>query len=165
VENVKKGDIVGRISYKKDILFVVDRIIKLNNNEEIAILKGLIERIKADSPISDLVIIDKRIVESNEKLFENRIQQFIKKCINSIENNKNQKRIKKLLYTGKILHLDGDRRYSEKSNKYYRSVGLNAIVKNIAENRQPYIVKTLLKKYNPDILIITGHDRNDKKWD
>ena len=164
MENVKEGDIVGRISYQKDILFVVDRIIKLNNNEEIAILKGIIERIKADSLVSDLVIIDKRIVESNEKLFENRIQQFIKKCINSIENNKNQKRIKKLLYTGKILHLDGDRRYSEKSNKYYKSVGLNAIVKNIAENRQPHMIKTLLKKYNPDILIITGHDRNDKKW-
>ena len=41
---------------------------------------------------------------------------------------------------------------------YYRKFGLNAIVKNIPEHRQPYEVYRLLKIYNPDILIITGHD-------
>ena len=60
--------------------------------------------------------------------------------------------------TGKILHLDGDRRYSEKSDKYYKKLGLNAIVKNISENRQPSNIKILLQRFNPDILIITGHD-------
>lgn len=155
---IRKGDIVGRISYGKDILFIVDRLIKANNNEEIAILKGIMVRIKADSPIEDLEIIDKRIVERKVKSFEDRIQNFLKKCLNTVENNKNQKRIKKLLYTGKILHLDGDRRYSEKSNKYYKGLGLNAIVKNIAENKQPESIKILLQKFNPDILVITGHD-------
>ena len=155
---IRKGDIVGRMSYGKDILFIVDRLIKTNNNEEIAILKGIMVRIKADSPIEDLEIIDKRIVERKVKSFEDRIQNFLKKCLNTVENNKNQKRIKKLLYTGKILHLDGDRRYSEKSNKYYKGLGLNAIVKNIAENKQPESIKILLQKFNPDILVITGHD-------
>ena len=56
--------------------------------------------------------------------------------------------------TGKILHLDGDRKYSQKSYMYYRKFGLNAIVKNIPEHRQPYEVYRLLKIYNPDILII-----------
>ena len=60
--------------------------------------------------------------------------------------------------TGKILHLDGDRKYSEKSNNYYRKAGLYAIVKNIPEYRQPRIVYNLLNYYKPDILIITGHD-------
>ena len=154
---IKKGDIVGRISYGKDILFVVDRIIK-TNSKEIAILKGIIVRIKAHSPLEDLELIDKRIVEKKVKSFDERIQFFLKKCLNTLENNKNEKRVKKLLYTGKILHLDGDRRYSEKSEKYYKKIGLNAIVKNIAENRQPGIIKILLEKYNPDILVITGHD-------
>lgn len=158
MERIKKGDIVGRISYGKDILFIVDRLIKTNNNEEIAILKGIIVRIKADSPVNDLEKIDKRVVEIKVKSFENRIQNFLKKCLESIESNKNEKRIKKLLYTGKILHLDGDRRYSEKSNKYYKGLGLNAIVKNIAESKQPESIKILLQKYNPDILVITGHD-------
>ena len=30
MKKIKKGDIVGRISYGKDIIFVVDRIINLN---------------------------------------------------------------------------------------------------------------------------------------
>ena len=56
------------------------------------------------------------------------------------------------------MHLDGDKKYSEKSYKYYNKTGLNAIVKNIAENKQPQVVFSLLNKFNPDILIITGHD-------
>ena len=59
---------------------------------------------------------------------------------------------------GTILHLDGDKRYSEKSIKYYKKLGLNAIVRNIPEYKQPKVVKQLLGKYNPDILVITGHD-------
>ena len=61
------------------------------------------------------------------------------------------------------MHLDGDRRYSDKSAKYYNKAGLNAIVKNVPENRQASIVVPLLKKYNPDILIVTGHDAMLKK--
>ena len=65
--------------------------------------------------------------------------------------------------TGKILHLDGDRRYSEKSYKHYKKLGLEAIVKNIPENRQPKIVYKLLEHYKPDILVITGHDSMIRK--
>ena len=67
-------------------------------------------------------------------------------------------RLKNEISTGKILHLDGDRKYSEKSRRYYQKVGLNAIVKNIPESKQPKVVYNLLKYYNPDILVITGHD-------
>ena len=56
---------------------------------------------------------------------------------------------------GRILHLDGDKRYSEKSILYYKKMGLNAIVKNIPENKQPKVVNRLLQIYNPDILVIT----------
>lgn len=61
--------------------------------------------------------------------------------------------------TGKILHLDGDKKYSDKAYSYYKKAGLNAIVKNISEKKQPYVIKDLLRKYNPDILVITGHDK------
>lgn len=57
-----------------------------------------------------------------------------------------------------ILHLDGDRRYSEKSARYYKQAGLKAIVKNIPENKQASLVRGLLDRYKPDILVITGHD-------
>ncbi len=57
--------------------------------------------------------------------------------------------------TGKILHLDGDKRYSEKSVRYYKKMNLDAVVKNIPEYRQPKVVYNLLEHYRPDILIIT----------
>ena len=60
-------------------------------------------------------------------------------------------------------YLDGDKRYTEKSMRYYKSLGLNAIVKNVPESKQPYVVKALLNKYEPDILVITGHDGMIKK--
>ncbi len=70
---------------------------------------------------------------------------------------------KRLVKTGKILHLDGDRRYSQKAVKTYKKMGLDAIVKNIPENKQAQMVRPLLEKYNPDILVITGHDTMIKK--
>ena len=42
-------------------------------------------------------------------------------------------------------------------------MGLNAIVKNIPEYKQPKVVYNLLKIYQPDILVITGHDGIIKK--
>ena len=67
------------------------------------------------------------------------------------------------VYTGKILHLDGDKRYTEKSARYYKKLGLNAIVKYVPERKQPQMVGILLGKYNPDILVVTGHDAMLKK--
>ena len=149
---IKKGDIVGRKSYKKDVFFIVDKILKISSNKEFAILKGLNIRIMADSPIEDLEIISK-----NEVIDSIRISEIDFK--KRIENNKKNKYlIRQKIYTGKILHLDGDRKYSEKSARYYTKMGLNAVVKNIPENRQSKVVVPLLNKYNPDILIITGHD-------
>ena len=155
MNKIKKGDIVGRKSYGKDIIFIVERIIQ-NKNDKIAILKGLVERIEADSDVDDLEIIEKRKINRslenlNEKV-ELRLDRYSK------AQNKNDIKNQERTVTGKILHLDGDRKYSQKSYMYYRKFGLNAIVKNIPEHRQPYEVYRLLKIYNPDILIITGHD-------
>lgn len=154
MNNIKQGDIVGRISYGKDILFVVDRILKLNDNTQIAILKGLTIRIKADSLLEDLEIIDKRIIKSNEQSIEHKILSRLSKYSKHIRMIPNFRR----KHYGKVLHLDGDSRYSQKSIGYYKSIGIEAIVKNIAENRQPFVVQNLLNRYKPDVLIVTGHD-------
>lgn len=148
---IKKGDIVGRKSYGKDVFFIVDKILKSRINNEFAILKGLNIRVLADSPTEDLEIISKDEIINSIKLSDIELEK-------RIEKNRIKKQIRQRIYTGKILHLDGDRKYSEKSSRYYNKVGLNAIVKNIAENKQSKVVIPLLNKYNPDILIITGHD-------
>ena len=78
-------------------------------------------------------------------------------------NNLLNKRLVEKAVTGRILHLDGDRRYSQKAYMYYKSMGLNSVVRNIPEYKQPEEVYRLLKMYNPDILVITGHDSMLKK--
>ena len=103
MKKIKKGDIVGRLSYGKDIIFIVDRIISLKDNTQIAILKGLTMRIKADSYIEDLELIDKRIAKTSEKNIEDRILAHIHKYTN---------RLKRYNNSGRVLHLDGDSRYS-----------------------------------------------------
>lgn len=158
---IKKGDIVGRKSYEKDIFFIVDRILKTKRNQDFTILKGLNIRIVADSPIEDLEIINRHDVINSMRLYSIDLESRIKN--NNAKIRRNERLRKKKIYTGRILHLDGDRKYSEKSQKYYNKMGLNAIVKNIPENRQARMVFNLLNKFNPDILIITGHDAMLKK--
>ena len=157
---IKKGDIVGRISYGKDILFTVKNIVKRKDGKKVAILKGLILRIEADADIEDLELIEKKQVRNHMR---NKYEDKIKRC--SRKNIKNEEIGDRIFLgrseenkNGKILHLDGDKRYTDKSIKYYRKLGLEAIVRNVPENRQEYVVMDLLNRYNPDILVITGHD-------
>lgn len=170
----KKGDIVGRISYGKDVLFEIKNIIKTSNNKKIYILRGITERIEADSPEEDLEKIDKRTVSVRMQEFEEKFSKRIERCLENpsccicsaksfLKSGIREKRGENNIYTGKILHLDGDKRYSEKSVKYYKSLGLNAIVKNVPENKQAFVIRNLLERYNPDILVITGHDGMIKK--
>jgi len=157
MEKIKKGDIVARKSHNMDIIFSVENIIKSSNGMQIAILKGISIRIVADAYLEDLIVLgNKEIDDSLRSLdikIEDRINRFFKK-----EKIKDKERNFENIKTGKILHLDGDKVYSEKSTRYYKKMGLNAIVKNVAENKQHLIVKEYINKYNPDILVLTGHD-------
>ena len=166
MNKIKKNDIVVRNSYGKDVIFKVTNIIE-KKNETIAILKGITERIQADSPIQDLEIVDKDYASKIIKNWDNRIKIRAKKERQDTPKNIGITIIEKLnqnkSHTGKILHLDGDKKYSEKSYRYYKKVGLDAIVKNIPEYKQPKLVYNLLNIYNPDILVITGHDGMIKK--
>ena len=164
MKKIKKGAIVGRKSYSKDILFIVKNIIPTKNGD-IAILRGIVERIEADSDIEDLEMIPKENVKTYLKNKEEELNKKIEKS-RIEQENKNYKigilmrntRSKEKIVTGKILHLDGDKKYSEKSFHYYKKLGLNAIVKNIPEYKQPKVVYQLLRVYQPDILVVTGHD-------
>ncbi len=164
MRKIKKGDIVGRKSYGNDILFRVEKILERKNEEPIAILKGLIIRIEADASLDDLVVMETKQVETNMRSIEDRLLDKMKQY--NIEPKKPQKVFRKSFLkretrseeNGKILHLDGDKRYSDKSIKCYKKLNLNAIVRNVPENRQEYVVFDLLNRYNPDVLVITGHD-------
>lgn len=164
MNKIKKGDIVARKSHGKDILFVVKNIIN-TRKEKIAILKGMIDRIEADSCIEDLEIVDKQIVNEKMETLQHKMNHRIIQTKETRGGNEykigiltpNHKNKEKII-TGKILHLDGDKKYSQKSYSYYKKLGLNAVVRNIPEYRQPKVVYQLLQTYRPDILVITGHD-------
>lgn len=162
MNKIKKGDIVVRKSHGKDVIFYVKRIIK-TKKDTIVILRGLAERIEADSNIDDLELVEKETIQRKLLDEKQKIQKRIDKKYEIGIISKEENRLKEKIITGKILHLDGDKRYSQKSYNYYKKLGLDATVKNIPEYKQPKVVYQLLRIYKPDILIVTGHDRNDKK--
>lgn len=152
MKQINKGSIVTRKSYNCDMLFYIDKIIKGSSGTSIAILKGLTNRIIADAYLNDLFIVSKKNI--NHYINNN----IISELSSFLFNKKNIFRLRSSENLGKILHLDGDKRYSEKSIRYYKRRGLRAVVKNISESKQPYIVQNLIIKYQPQILVITGHD-------
>lgn len=161
MNKIKKGDIVARQSHGKDILFVVKNIL-YTKKEKIAILKGLVDRIEADSNIKDLEIVDKEIINKKIETLNHKMDRRIMETKEKRRSKEYRIGIvspnisnKEKIITGKILHLDGDKKYSQKSYYYYKKLGLNAVVKNIPEYRQPREVYRLLQRYKPDILVIT----------
>ena len=139
------GDLVTRNSYNNDTVF---KIIDIDSG--IAILKGVNIRLFADSDISDLkkVEISKEI--NDDKMFLERFQ---------VNLNRND-----FFYLpGKVVHIDGDEEYLERCLEFYKKVHVKAIGVKIKEDEISLNVKKLLEEYNPDILVITGHDAYYKK--
>ena len=152
MNRIKKGSAVVKKTDKNEIIFVVEKITS-ENKKKIAILKGLYIRIIEKIPVKELELVDRKYVN---KYIDER-NKVLEKLIYSRKNSYNN------MKPGRIVHLDGDRRYMEKSYKYYKKLGLNAIVKYVREEKQEYIIKDLISRYKPDILVITGHDGMIKK--
>ena len=128
MKKIKKGDIVARKSYGKDIIFYVKRIVK-TSPENIAILCGLYERIEADSKLEDLELLSPDQIKNISINQENKLNARIDKKVKDYRFDflEDDKRLRERILTGKILHLDGDKRYSQKSYNYYKKMGLNAV--------------------------------------
>ena len=76
MKKFKKGDIVVRKSYKKDIPFYIKNIINTQKGE-FAILCGLFERIEADSSLNDLELLDENTVRNILTAEDNRLNSRI----------------------------------------------------------------------------------------
>ena len=170
---MKVGDLVVRKSYSKDITF---KIIDIKENEEgiTYILKGLHIRIIADSKGEDLEKVEDDFAGDKDKSFDSKMNDIIKKVILSREQKNNQlmtrgseednlKRTEKekgfvFGRPGRILHIDGDPSYMETCLKAYKQLNLNAVGIAVSEREQPLKILSLVKEYNPDIVVLTGHD-------
>lgn len=70
--------------------------------------------------------------------------------------------MRKKIY-GKVLHIDGNVAYLNSSLSIYEKFNIPVTGINIAEEKQPEIIVSLLNKYRPNIVVITGHDTLDKE--
>ncbi|MBE3553672.1 MAG: sporulation peptidase YabG [Thermicanus sp.] len=151
-KGIKVGNVVVRKSYDRDILF---RVIFIQHEEKIAILKGIDWRLIADSPLDDL-----EVVKEEEDPVPHRDVDRTGGQINSVQYMKPPNRTGQAYhaYPGKVLHMDGDARYLALCMREYERLGIPAVGLHMEEREIPRAVLSLLTKYQPDILVITGHD-------
>ena len=141
----KIGDYVTRKSYNNDILFI---IVNINNN--VADLKGVDVRLYADSSLDDLEIANSDVISLNDK---NDRDDALK-----IKNMFSLDRGEYFYLPGRILQIDGDSFYLKRCIDFYKDLHLEAYGVNMNEDDFSKEVISCLEKYNPDILVITGHD-------
>lgn len=136
--NLKVGDLVTRFKYNHDVVFKI-----LSIKGEVAYLKGVHVRLFADAPLEDLKIYqleDRDLFEDEEIiLFDSDRSEYF-------------------FLPGKVLHIDADKDYLERCLKFYKRNKVMAIGKQIPEKDIYKEIKNFLQEYQPDIVIITGHD-------
>ncbi|WP_238455534.1 sporulation peptidase YabG [Desulfolucanica intricata] len=162
---IKEGDIVGRISYNCDVYFKVIEIYKNSSGEELARLKGMDLRLCATAAVDDLVKIESSKIREYWHNMMNRNHEQMKHIFarRRVDRQRSRGRadvdkIESFDVPGKVLHIDGDKEYLDLCLTTYKQLGVPAHGYNVDEDKQAGKVIELLKKHNPDILVITGHD-------
>lgn len=138
--NFRIGDLVTRISHEHDILFRI-----INFEGDTVFLKGVDLRLIADSDISDLV-------KTNEYVADD--QKIIEKNVRDLNMDRSQY----FYLPGKILHIDGDNDYLERCMAFYKDMNIKANGLTLSEMEMGNKIMGLLKEFEPDIVVITGHD-------
>ncbi len=156
--NYEPGDFVTRISYNSDIIFKIERI-----EGDRVILRSCKMRLLADAPPDDLKPYNGSKMELKKNILMESYEYLMRQQRNLVLNRRimKQRDINENSFRerqAKILHLDGDRNFLELSLQNYKNLQLDVSGFFIREKGQPEIVIEYLKKYNPDILVITGHD-------
>ena len=139
---IKIGDFVTRKSYHNDIVFKV-----IDIDGDLYYLSGVNIRLSADSPLADLVLCEKEedtfAIDFNEYKTLDRHEYFY--------------------LPGKVLHIDGDKEFLDKCMNFYKKNKIKAYGIYSLESELPLHIYEYLEKYNPDILVITGHDSMYKR--
>ena len=138
----KIGDLVTRYSHGNDLVFSI-----LSIKDNICYLKGINVRLIADANIDDLKVCDNPDKIENEDDFLDRIKP-------SFELERDDY----FYVPGKILHIDSDEDYLNRCLSYYRDAHLEVVGINKSESDIVNDIRDLLEEYNPNIIVITGHD-------
>lgn len=144
-------EVSSLVIHKEDlnkIIYVVDKIM-----EDKVYISGLNYRIRRVVNIDDLMPATDELVER-----ENKLTKDYYLSVSNINHRNN-----KSYLLGRVLHLDGDKKYLDKCLELYKAIGVYANGIEINEKNMPDKVQELLNSLNPDIIVITGHDVYNKK--
>ncbi|WP_059105318.1 sporulation peptidase YabG [Shouchella shacheensis] len=160
---IQVGDIVGRLSYKCDVLF---RVLKLESGT--AILAGEEMRLLADASIDDLEKVtaaehskrreaSKEIEEVSYRLFRQDAKLMKRRHeYNATSGYETKPHFFEL--RGRVLHLDGDSNYLQRCTALYEKLGVPVYGVHLTEKEMPSQISSLMEMVQPDIIVITGHD-------
>ena len=162
----KPGDVVVRKSYGGDIFFKIKELKDTPGQKE-AVLTGMDVRLVVDAPISDLekkdapsiLLYRHQCIQNQAKSLKNIFaRRELDRKSRDLFRNGEELDVDFFEVPGKVLHLDGDEEYLEKCLSTYKQLGVPAFGFAIPEKEQPEQVVDLVREYNPDILVLTGHD-------
>ncbi|KIL53699.1 peptidase [Jeotgalibacillus alimentarius] len=147
------NQLVGRISYNCDVVFVVAAV-EERESGSYAILYGRDIRLVADAPLKDLQLLDEdRLAEADQQIKEMKANR----AKTSADAEKESGTLSFHL-PGRVLHLDGDERYLKKCLKIYKDANVPHIGVHCPEKEMPDRIQELILRYQPQILVLTGHD-------
>ena len=153
-KGVRVNDIVGRKSYGLDTMFRIESI-----TEDTAYLKGVFFRLTADAPIADLEVISSEEYRRAEQVEFDQYRSVLPPSIDQMRSYQEDD----FYISGRILHIDGDEDYLQKSIKLYKYAKVYAQAFAVKECEMKTKVPELVKRLRPNIVVITGHDALEEK--
>lgn len=156
---IKIGDTVIIKSYRSNELWEVINI--FNSYPRFIRLKGVTNRCILHVPENKLEKIDSKAIKEILNNHKVSIQTFFSNTVHEkIFNNYFRETGNDFLFKipGSILHLDSDKSFMEDSLQLYNQFNIPSNGYFMNSEEIPSKVLELLKKHNPDILVITGHD-------
>ncbi len=142
------GDLVTRNSHGNDVIF---KIIDIDNENDIAYLKGIDVRLIADSNIDDL-----KKVDNPGRGYDEEVSKLLNSEINLDRNEY-------FYLPGKILHIDADNDYLKRCMSLYKKLKIMAYGVTLQEKEVSENIYSYLDEIKPDIVVITGHDAYFKR--
>jgi spore coat assembly protein len=162
--SVRQGDLVVRQSYGGDIVFAIEGFSPRNRN---VLLRGVEYRLLADSPEDDLRHVPPADLSERLRQEQGLIDEAVRRFAEVRQHRasrdtrgrtKSEGNHSYFEFPGKVLHLDGDFRYLQKSMQLYRELGVPAEGYYVAEASMAAAIYRLLPTSMPDIIVLTGHD-------
>ncbi len=148
------GDIVKCNHCNKDIMFEI-----IDNKDDIYTLRGLEYRLVTKKEKKDLKLVRMSEVKDEARktrsIIVEKVEEILKEREQQIDISNS--------FSGKVLHIDSDGNYLELCMKCYEKLNVRVVGVYVTEENQPIEIQGLLKKHNPDILVVTGHDSYNKK--